>query len=215
MGGLSRLQNIRDLTRAVEMVQLSTEAKATETIQILIPDSIRLATKSDLGETLSFCDGKSGWSWTEYGMDDSIAAWQIKAAQQDVFRQLEFLVQSDRDPERTVEFVERANVEGKAADVLQISSSVGAVRLWIDAISGDVVELEYPRIVPSGQGALVIDFYHDYRRVEKGLRIPFKVHTLTDGQPYMDTTVKHVEYNNGLRLEALSRKDVPKSRNEK
>jgi hypothetical protein len=207
-GGTSQLQTIRDITRTVKMVELSSGATAEETIQILFPRSIRLSMVSGLGDTISYCDGEKGWAVSDLGVDESIAEWQVQAARQDVLRQLEFLVQSDRYSDRSVDFVNRGEIAGRAADELQIKPTEGdPVFLWIDVASGDVLKLEYPRVVPRGKGPLVTDFYTDYRSAGRSFRIPYKIHTDSDGKPYMDTVVQQIEYNKGLRMEDLATRD--------
>jgi len=212
-GGLRRLQAIHDVTREVEMLNLASKEKARTTSQIIFPDVIRLSTESPLGEVTAFSDGQSAWASFALGTDDRLPEWQMKASRQDLFRQLESLLQSDRLAGRKVEFAEHGQVEKKAADILKISSpSSGSVRLWVDAASGDVLELEYQRVVARGEGPLVTDFYSDYRWVNKTVRVPFHTHTISDGQPYMDTQVLRADYNRGLKVEVLNQKPQSKQR---
>ena len=211
LGGRRNIQAIHDVTCEVEMVNLDTKEHARSTSEIIFPNVVRLTTDGPLGELVAFSDGDSGWASSAMGLDDRLPDWQIKASRQDLFRQLETLMQSDGNPDRKVEFVERGKVEDRPADILKISSATaGSVRVWIDAGSGDLLELEYQRIVGRGSGPLVTDFFSDYQWVNKTIRIPFRIHTLSDGQPYMDTEVVRVEYNKGLKGDVLSKKPAPK-----
>lgn len=211
VGGLRRLQAIRDVTRVVEMVNLAADGKAEATFQIVFPNVIRLTTDSPLGKVTAFSDGKTAWASSSLGIDQALPEWQIRAARQDLFRQLESLLQSDRDPDKKVEFVEDSKVEERPANVLQISSPVaGSIRLWVDVASGDVLKIEYRRIVARGTGPVVTDFFSDYRWVDKMLRVPFYIHTVSDGQPYMDTRVLRAEYNRDLQAETLGQKPPSK-----
>lgn len=136
-------------------------------------------------------------------------AWQAKAAAQDLVRQLEFLLLSDRDPERTLDSFQRTEVQGKPAESVRIvDKHVGEVKLFIDAASGEPLQLEYRRILARGQGPVVTDRFSDFRDVG-GMRTPFKISSFSDGVPYMDTAVEKVEYNTGLTLADLARKDAP------
>jgi len=211
VGGLHRLQAIRDVTRTVEMLNLAADGRAQATSQIIFPNVLRLTTDSPLGEITAFSDGHTGWVSSGMGVDDHLPDWQTKAARQDLFRQIESLLLSDRDLDRKVEFVEHGQVEARPASVLQVSSqTAGIIRLWIDDATGDLLKIEYRRMVPRGTGPLVTDFFSDYRWVKKTLRIPFYVHTLSDGQPYMDLRILRVEYNRGLQAETLGQKPQPK-----
>jgi hypothetical protein len=210
-GGLHRLQAIKDVTREVEMMNLASKEKARATSEIIFPDAIRYTTDSPMGEVVAFSDGKSAWASFALGTDDHLPEWQIKASRQDLLRQFESLLQSDRIPDRKVEFAEHGKVDAKPADVLKISSaSSGSVRIWVDAASGDVLELEYQRILARGAGPIVTDFFSDYRWVNKTIRIPFHIHTLSDGEPYMDTQLLRSDYNHGLTLDGLSQKPPSK-----
>ena len=193
------------------MVNLAADGKAQATFQIVFPNVIRLTTDSPLGKVTAFSDGKTAWAASSLGIDQALPEWQIRAARQDLFRQLESLLQSDRDPDKKVEFVEDSKVEERPANVLQILSPVaGPIRIWVDVASGDVRKIEYRRIVARGTGPAVTDFFSDYRWVDKTLRVPFYIHTVSDGQPYMDTRVLRAEYNRDLQVETLGQKPPPK-----
>lgn len=207
-GGLDRLQAIRDMTRRLDMLEAATGSRASETVEVILPGTIRLTQKIGTVEITAFFDGISGWIKSPWGSDDLLPSWQRDAAQQELIRQLEILLLSDQDSRKTIEYVKAGTVEDKAVDILDISSpSGGKLRLAVDAASGDVITLEYPRIGPRGQVATVTDYYSDYRKLPGGLRAPFKVHTLSDGQPYMDTVVSDLQYNQGLQPNVLGRKD--------
>ena len=208
VGGLNRLLAIRDLTRTVEMVASATGSKARQTVEIIFPRTIRLTNTVETTEITAFFDGVSGWIKSPWGVDDPLPPWQRTAAQQDLARQLECVLQSDRDGRKTVEFAEFSKVGEKMADVLKISVPAGgAMRLAIDSESGDPIRLEYHRIGPQGPGPLITDFYGDYRKTPYGLRMPFQVRTLSDGKPYMETVITSIEYNRGLRSDVLGRRD--------
>ncbi len=207
LGGAERLRAIHDVTREVEMVNLSTKEKARSTSQIIFPDVIRLSSDSPFGQIIAFCDGQTAWESSSLGFDNRLPNWQITASRQDLYRQLETLVLSDRYPDRKVEAAERGKVNGRPADSLKISSaSAGTVRIWVDAGSGDLLEMEYQRVVAKGEGPLINEFYSDYRWVNKTVRVPFHIHTLSDGEPYMDTEIVRAEYNKGLKADVLAQK---------
>jgi hypothetical protein len=210
MGGRAKLESIRDLTRTAELVQSDGGTKAAQVLRIIAPHVIHLT--SELGPGLkmtAFFDGTRSWATSPWGNDEPLVDWQAKAAAQDLVRELEFLLLSDRDPDRTLDYLERTDVQGKPAEGIRIvDKQAGEVKLWIDAASGEPVKLEYPRIVARGRGPLVTDLFSDVRDVG-GIRMPFKISTLSDGAPYMDTVVVKMEYNTGLTVAELARKDAP------
>ncbi len=207
-GGLDRLQAIRDVTRKLEMVELGTGSRAAQTVQVICPRTILLTNHVEEYEIAAFFDGIGGWIKSPWGDDNIVPPWQRDAAEQELMRQWELLLQSDRDSRKTVAYVKSAKVGDKSADVLSVSTAAGGtVTISIDSATGDVLTLEYPRIGPRGPLATVTDYFSDYRKAANGLRVPFKIHTLSGGQPYMDTTVVSLEYNRGLRAEVLGRKE--------
>ena len=190
------------------MVNLTTKERARSTTQIIFPDVIRLTIDSPLGKLTAFSDGRTGWTSSALGLDDHLPDWQVRASRQDLFRQLESLLQSDHNADAKIEFVGRGKVEAHPASILKISSTAGPIQIWIDTNSGDVLEMEYQRVVARGSGPTVEDFFTDYRWVKKTIRLPFHIHTLSDGKPYMDTEVVEVTYNRGLQTQALSQKPM-------
>jgi hypothetical protein len=198
-GGLDRLLAVRDLTRQLNMRENASGAKASETVEVILPSTIRLTQHFENMEVSAFFDGITGWF---------LPSWQRDAAAQELMRQLEVLLQSDRDGRNTIEYVKSGKVEEKAVDVLDISSPTGGkLRLTIDSASGEALALEYPHIGPRGPVETYAEFYSDYRKLSNGVRVPFKIRTLSDGRPYMETEVGSVRYNLGLRSNVLGRKD--------
>jgi zinc protease len=208
VGGRAKLESIRDITRTAELVQPEGGTKPRQVLRIITPRVIHLMSEMGPGMKITaFFDGTRSWATSPWGTDDPLPAWQAQAAAQDLFRQLELLLLSDRDPERTLDSFERTEVQGKPAESVRIvDKNAGEVKLWVDAASGEPLQIEYRRIVARGQAPVVIDRFSDFRDVG-GIRTPFKISTVSDGVPYMDTTVAKVEYNTGLTLADLAKKD--------
>lgn len=213
VGGRAKLESIRDLTRTAELVQAEGGAKAQQVLRIIAPRVIHLTSEMATGMKITaFFDGTSSWATSPWGTDDPLPPWQAKAAGQDLVRQLEFLLLSDRDPERALDSFERVDVQGKTGESIRIvDKQAGDMKLWIDAASGEPLKIEYHRIVARGQGPVVTDHFSDFREVG-GIRTPFKISSFSDGRPYMDTVVTKVEYNTGLTLADLARKEAPARR---
>ncbi|HLY17461.1 MAG TPA: hypothetical protein VKR61_09560 [Bryobacteraceae bacterium] len=204
-GGVERLAAIRDITREYEMMEKATGAKASRTVEVIMPRTVRLTDHTEGGEISACFDGLSGWIKSPWGLEEMLPPWQRDAAEQELLRQPEKFLLSDRDGAQ-VEYVKSGKVGEKSTDVLDITTAAGAkVRLAIDSASGDILTLEYERIGPRGPVAKITDSFRDYRSTAGGARTPFKMSTLSDGQPYMETTVLKLEYNRGLRADVLRR----------
>ena len=209
LGGLDRLLAVRTLSKTVELTRQPNGDKAQQSVVIIFPNTIRLASTVGSMAYTAFYSEKTAWIQYPWSVEGEFPKWQAVAARQDLLRQLERLVISDRDSTRNLEFIGREQVEGAEADVVQVSSEEGGkVRLWIAAVSGDPLKLEYPRIVAQGKGPMVSEYYSDFRKVG-GIRSPFRIKMLEDGQPYMESVVVSLEYNKSLRAEDLARRNEP------
>jgi hypothetical protein len=145
-------------------------------------------------------------------MDDPLPDGQVRAARQDLFRQLETLVLANEDPAVVLEILMPEKAAGRDATVVRIFRDEDCdVMLWLDTKTGLPIRLQYPRVKPKGLGEIVEDVYDDYRIVN-GLRAPFRIVTSTDGQPYMETMVVTVAYNTGLKARELAEFEAPSSR---
>lgn len=207
-GGRAKLTSLRDITRTLELAQAGTPSKSRQVLKVIVPGAIHLANDVNGIAITAFSDGKRSWVSSPWGSDDPLPEWQQKAANLDLMRQLEILLVSDTRPELTIEPVDRRNLDSGPADGVRVTSKNGAdVTVWIDVKSGDPVRLEYLRPVAQGKSPSVVERFSEFRVVD-GIRTPFKVSTLSDGIPYMDTVVEKLEYNTGLDVEALAKKDT-------
>lgn len=206
VGGPENLRAIRDISKRFLMTQAATGATAGQRIEIVYPSSIRLTSRVANVDIVAFCCDGQSWAQFPMGTEDPLPDWQQTAALQDILRQLESLLLSGETSGRKVEYEKSEEVDSRLADVLVITDEkAGPVRLWVDRLSGEPLRLSYQRITPSGRGPMVTDLFSDYRPAGK-LRLPFKITSLTDGDPYMETVVEEVTYNTGLTVEALAKR---------
>ena len=176
---------------------------AEQTTHIILPDVLRQEMQLPFGAMVIFAAGDSGWRKGPRGQAP-LGGPLLKQAQEELFRVRESLLLSDRDPERKINFVESGEVDGKAADLIEVSAPNGfSVRLWIDSSSGDVLKSAYQGAAMSGAPAEVEEIFSDYREVD-GIRIPFKTKILQNGKDFAELTVSEAAYNSGLEKEVLS-----------
>jgi len=103
------------------------------------------------------------------------------------------LMVSDRDPERTVNFV--------APAVIEISDKNGnAARLTLDESSGLPLKASYE----SSQGK-VEEGWSDWRDVA-GMKAPFKISVTQNNKKFADVTVEDIKVNTGATEEQLSKR---------
>jgi hypothetical protein len=205
LGGTARLAAIRDITRVLALSRGPEDVALTQEVRLLPPNAIRQTSILGPNEIVAFSDGTRGWVKSPWGLDLTLPEWQLRAARQDVARQLEILVLADRDPTIRLDLVGADEVDGIPAAILRIFADQDRdLKLWQDAASGLPLKLEYRRIGPRGYGETVEDRFEDYRDVD-GLRVPFLITTRTNGEAYMQAKVLRLTYNSGLQPEELSR----------
>ena len=202
-GGADKLAAVKDLTRKGKLEGMGGMMTAEQTTHIILPDVLRQEMQLPFGAMVIFAAGDSGWRKGPRGQAP-LGGPLLKQAQEELFRVRESLLLSDRDPERKINFVESGEVDGKAADVIEISAHEGfSVKLWIDSSSGDILKTAYQGAAMSGAPAEVEEIFSDYREVD-GIRIPFKTKILQNGKDFAELTVSEAAYNSGLEKEVLS-----------
>jgi len=202
-GGAERLAAVKDITKTVKMQGMQGGMSADQTTQIVLPDVLRQENVLPFGKITVFVEGSNGWMQSPQGRLP-LPPPQLKQTRSALFRVREAILLSDRDPARTANFIEEADVDGRKAEVIEISTQDGqSVRLWVDVSSGEVIKSAYQGESIGGPGATVEELYSDYREVE-GMQVPFKVTILQDGSKYLDAEVVEVKFNSGLDKEQLS-----------
>lgn len=205
-GGVKNLQSVHDITRSLEMTQTMTGIKARQTLRAIFPGTLQLVSSmSPLGpgEMTAFYHQGGGWMKAGEIADPQLPGWQVRAAEQDLMRQLEWVLLSDLRGDRTISYVEQREVQGRLSDGIEIyDSKAGSVRLWVDAKSSQPVALQYRRIGAHGELAQIVDYFQDFQTLN-GVRTPRRITTKSDGQPYMEAVVIDLKYNSGLKAENL------------
>jgi hypothetical protein len=114
------------------------------------------------------------------------------------------LLLSDRDPDRSINFVEESEVNGAPAEVIEIADKQGqSVRLWIGRDSGDVLKAAYQGTALSGPGTNVEEIYSDFRATG-GYRTHFKTQVRQNDKDFAEVVFEEMEINTGLAKEALA-----------
>jgi len=122
-----------------------------------------------------------------------------------LFRLPPVLLLSDRDPNRTINFVEEGDVNGTPADVIEIADKQGqSVRLWVGKTTGDVLKAAYEGTALTGPATKVEEIYSDFRETG-GYRAPFKIQIRQNGKDFAEVVYGKMEINTGLTKEALAK----------
>ena len=194
LGGADKLAAVKDLVYHGE-AGIETPGATMKVKQVnsyLAPSSLRQEIELPFAKQTVYSDGTTGWLISPQGpMGMSPAV--LKQVHGEVFRQIPPLVMSDRDPDRTVNYVGEGVIEISAKD----SESV---RLEVDEKTGLPSKIVYQ----GGQGP-VEQTYSDWREVN-GIRLPFAWTIMQGGKKFASVTVAEYKVNSGLTQEEISKK---------
>jgi len=199
VGGAGKLAAVHDTIRTTQVVIKSRRGamQVSQKNQWLAPSYFRQDQRLPFGKMSAYFDGKTGWLATPQGLQPMPppVIQQVRGA---LLRNPVRLFLADRIKGWTVNLV--------SDGVVEISNGQGqSVRLQVDSKSGLPLTASYRSVQMAGPPAKLVDTYSDWREVD-GLRFPFKITTLRDGQPYAEVNVVKIELNSGLTVEQLSKK---------
>ena len=195
LGGADKLAAVKDLMYHGEagIETPGATMKVKQTNSYLAPSSLRQDIELPFAKQSVYSDGTTGWLSTPQGMMGMTPAVQ-KQVYGEVFRQIPPLVMSDRDPDRTVNYVGEGTIE--------ISSKDGeSVRLEVDEKTGFPSKIIYQ----GSQQAPAEQSYSDWREVN-GIRLPFAWTIMQGEKKFASVTVADYKVNSGLTKEEISKK---------
>jgi zinc protease len=195
LGGADTLAAVKDLIYHGEagIETPGATMKVKQANSYLAPSSLRQDIELPFAKQSVYSDGATGWLSTPQGMMGMTPAVQ-KQVHGEVFRQIPPLVLSDRDPDRTVNYVGEGTIE--------ISSKDGeSVRMQVDEKTGFPSKIIYQ----GSQQGEVEQSYSDWREVS-GIRLPFQWTIMQGGKKFASVTVADYKVNSGLTKEEISKK---------
>jgi zinc protease len=198
VGGADKLASIKDVRQTATM-QFDAAVGGMKSSQVnvwLLPGVFRQENTLPFGKVAAYSDGKSGWLHTPQG-NIPIGVPQLKQMQGEIFRNYVTLLQSDRDPDRTVAL--------SGPDTLTISGPGGeSVELKIDPATKLISSESYQQVQPVGQPTAVTIAFSDFRDVA-GIKLPFKM-TLSQGDKKVgESVVSEYQLNSGVKPEDLAK----------
>ena len=201
-GGADKLAAVRDITRKARLEGVGGMVNIEQLTKIIFPDVLWQENRLPFGTMTVFAKGDTGWVRSPQGQA-AMPPKDLKQMTNGIFRQRERLLLSDRNDDRTVNFVEESEVDSRKVEVIEITDkSEGSVRLWVASDSGEVLREAYQSTSMQGAPVGVVAIYSDYREVD-GIRLPFKTLVEQDGKKFADLIVEEVIYNSGLDSETL------------
>ncbi len=197
MGGLDKIAAVKDATQMADVTMGGMKVKQEN--RWMASGAIRQNQSFQGMSIVAFTDGKSGWMAQPQGVM-AMPAPVLKQAQGEIFREWLGLVQSDREPSRTVSAVGPGAVE--------ISGGGQSVRVEFDEATGLPLRQIYQETGMGGAPSEVKETYSDWRDVN-GVKLPFKVSIEQNGKNSGEAVVSEIKLNTGLSVDELSKKPEP------
>jgi zinc protease len=196
VGGADKLAAIKDSTEIcqVKMHTPGAAIAAKQTNRWSAPSYFRQDVELPFGKMSTYYNGQGGWMATPQGtvpITEPIA----KQAQGEVFRLWFRLLLSDRDAERTVNYL--------GDSTLEISNKTGdLVRLYVDEKTGLPSKITYDSVAVGGPPKMVEEVYAGWKEVD-GIKLPEKITISQAGQKFAEVTVEAWKLNSGLKEDDL------------
>jgi zinc protease len=195
LGGAEKIAAVKDLQyhAQVDVETPGAVMKAKQANSYIVPWTMRQDIELPIGKQSVYSDGQAGWLAGMQGTQPLPAA-VTKQMRGEVFRQILLLSLSDRDPNRTVNYV------GPGA--LDISSKDGeSAHLEVDEKTGVPQKVVYTDV----NGQTINQAYSDWRDIS-GVRLPYKWIVMQGDRKFATVTIEDYKINSGLTPETLSKK---------
>ncbi len=198
LGGADKLAAVKDLQfhADLEVFTPGASMKVKQTVSYIAPSTLRQDNELPFLKQSVYSDGASGWLSGMQGVQNLSPA-VLKQIHGEMFRQLAALVISDRDADRTVNYL--------GEGVLEIASKDGeSARLTVDEKTGIPAKLAYQQSAGEG-GSAVEEVFSDWRDVD-GIRLPFQWTVMQGDKKFAGATVQEYRINSGLTPELLGQR---------
>lgn len=197
-GGAGRLAAIKDVTTrgTVTVTTPMGEMKGEAVAEVVYPDKMRSTLTLPMGQMVQAFDGKGGWmKMGPQAMD--LPPAMLPEMRRGVVSALGIdLLRRAAAGEAEVSALPAAEVDGRKVDVVRWKMGEVEMTVSFDAETLLLAKLAYRSVTP--QGAVDVEVMPgDYREVD-GLKVPFKVKGLQNGQPYLESLSSTVTFNTGI-----------------
>lgn len=170
-------------------------------VQTIPGKAQRLEVDSQNGVITMLVNGDVGWRGSAVGKQPLPPEAVALQKNEDARATALLLAEADK---ASVRFRQEADVDGRAADVIELSNVGGTpLRLFIDRETKDVLKRVYVGDAPNGMMAQMEEILSDYR-VVNGYRWPHAKRVVRNGEQASKTAVKNVKLNQGLTVARLT-----------
>lgn len=195
-GGADKVAALKDAARTAvwDLGAIAGGGQRTITDQWIAPNEFR-EESTGAGGSITYTDGNGGWGSDGFtaGILTSSGFQQVETQ---LFRWYPRLLLGDRVPGRSILAI--------AAQAVEIREGSRTARLTFDD-AGLPSEILYEATAASGAPIAVEEVLQDFRDVG-GLKLPFRVRILHNGQPAALVTVRDLKVNSGLKVDDLEKR---------
>ncbi len=192
------IQQEADLAVTVQGMNLSIALRSVRTAD----GKDFVSQKLPFGEVVLVRDGQSGWKSTPQGSGD-LTPDEISEILED--RARDFWSLFGNPGAYTAQALPPEEVEGRLCDRILISGGgLDQAILYVDAESGEPVQMRYQGQAPQGGPTEVTEVFDDFR-AEGPVKVPHSTRTLHNGQPFATGTVKSVSIDGTIDPKLFTR----------
>jgi zinc protease len=167
----------------------------------IFPDKIRQEISMPFGTMVTVFDGEKGWMTSPQGTQN-LPESQLKEVRSEFFRSHFHLFLAD---DLKVQFMGEESVEDKKVDGILISDPAGnQLTMYVDQVTHLPVKESYEGTTMMGPGT-VEEIFSDYREVS-GVKTPFSITSLANGQKMAETKILEVNFNTQIDPELFIKK---------
>jgi predicted Zn-dependent peptidase len=167
----------------------------------IFPDKIRQEISMPFGTMVTVFDGEKGWMTSPQGTQD-LPESQLKEVRSEFFRSHFHLFLAD---DLKVQFMGEESLEDKKVDVILISDPAGnQLKMYVDLVTHLPLKESYQGTTMMGPGN-VEEIFSDYREVS-GVKTPFSITSLANGQKMAETKILEVNFNTQIAPELFIKK---------
>ena len=189
---LQEVQTIREVSQVT--VKTPQGDMAIHSVRVLVwPDRAWEKMTLPMGSMTSVTVGDRSWMITPRGVQDAPAE-RAKESQENIFRELPWLLRRASDPGLTVQALGAKEVDGKTYEALLLRDKRGfTTRLYLDPDTHRPARQRYRGRV-MGAPTQVDEVYEAFRTVD-GVCLPVRTKVLANGKQFAEARVDTVQIN--------------------
>ncbi len=202
-GGAEKLAAVKDFIATRKIEGVGGGLSGSQVYKVVLPSAMRQESTLPFGALIvSLVDGQG--KMQSFQGSGPLPPPQLAQAKGELFRLRESLLLADRDPDKSVAYVGEEDVDGRPAQVLEVSSKNGGqkARLYTDSATGELFQIAYDSAGLQGASQSIRQRFSDFRAVD-GIQVPFAIETYQDDKLLSKITVEKFLYNTGLRKSEL------------